>query len=237
MPTYSISDPAVLTFVIIPVLLLAIFTWGVRRAWLVSGATPRAARRAATWSAAAGAAWMTVTWVLAASGVARAWERVPPPFAFVVIGVFALAAAISLSRLGARLARLPLWTLVAVQGFRLPLELAMHAMYERGIMPELMSYSGRNFDIVTGASAIAVAALVAIGASGRRLVIVWNLLGSALLLNVVVVAMLATPVFRYFGEDQLNIWVAYPPFIWLPGVMVLAALAGHVIVFRSVIQS
>ena len=54
----------------------------------------------------------------------------------------------------------PLWILVAVQGFRLPLELAMHRLYERGIMPEQMSYSGRNFDIVTGATALGRLTLV-----------------------------------------------------------------------------
>jgi hypothetical protein len=27
--------------------------------------------------------------------------------------------------------------------------------------------------------------------------------------------------------------ITYPPFVWLPAVMVLAALAGHLIVFRA----
>ena len=36
----------------------------------------------------------------------------------------------------------------------------MHRMAERGIMPPQMTYTGRNFDIVTGATAIVVAALL-----------------------------------------------------------------------------
>jgi len=136
--------------------------------------------------------------------------------------------------LGRHLARyVPLWALVAVQGFRLPLELAMHAMYERGIMPGVMSYSGRNFDIVTGATAIAVAILVKRGIGGSRLVAGWNVLGLALLVNVVTVAILATPRFAYFGPESLNTWVTYPPFVWLPAVMVLAALTGHLLIFRA----
>ena len=63
--------------------------------------------------------------------------------------------------------------------------------------------------------------------------ILWNVLGLALLANVVTVAILATPRFRYFGGDRLNIWVTYPPFVWLPAVMVLAALAGHLLIFRA----
>jgi hypothetical protein len=109
----------------------------------------------------------------------------------------------------------------------------MHAMYERGVMPVQMSYSGRNFDIATGVTAIVVGALVWTGRGGRRLVLAWNLAGLALLLNIVTIAILSTPRFRYFGDDRLNVWVMYAPFVWLPAVMVLAALAGHLIIFRA----
>lgn len=233
MPRYSLSEPAVLAFVIIPLLLVATFGWGVSVAWRRTGATPRAARRAALWSVLLAAVWLLITWTAAASGILRAWDRVPPPFAFLVAGVFTLAGAISLGPLGARLATLPLQALVGVQAFRLPLEVAMHAMYERGIMPGVMSYTGRNFDILTGITAVIVAALLASGMAGRLLVAVWNILGLALLLNVIVVAILATPTIRYFGNAELNTWITYPPFIWLPGVMVVAALAGHVVIARS----
>ena len=112
---------------------------------------------------------------------------------------------------GTRLARgLPLWTLVASQGFRLPLEMAMHTMDERGMMPAQMRYSGRNFDIVTGGTARVVAWLVATGRGGRRTVLAWNLLGLILLVNVVAIAILSTPRFAYFGEERLNVWVTYP---------------------------
>jgi hypothetical protein len=141
-------------------------------------------------------------------------------------------------RVGRRLAEgIPLWVLVAVQGFRLPLELAMHEMYERGIMPVQMSYEGRNFDIVTGITALVVAALVAADRGGRALVAAWNVLGLALLLNVVTVAILATPRVAYFGPDHLNTWVTETPYVWLPAVMVLAALAGHLLIFRAIFET
>jgi hypothetical protein len=176
---------------------------------------------------------MAASWRLAAAGVFRQWDATPPPFAFLVAAIVALALAIAFSGLGRRLAVLPLWALVGVQAFRLPLELAMHAMYERGIMPGEMSYSGRNFDIVTGTTAIVVAALIAAGYAGRRLAFLWNCLGLGLVLNVVIVAILATPAIRYFGDDRLNVWVTYTPFVWLPAVMVLAAFAGHLVIFRA----
>jgi hypothetical protein len=95
-----------------------------------------------------------------------------------------------------------------------------------------MTYTGRNFDIVTGATAILVAWALASRGS-RRLVIAWNVMGLALLVNVLTIAVLSTPVFRYFGDDRLNVFVTYPPYVWLPAVMVLAALAGHLLIFRA----
>jgi hypothetical protein len=62
---------------------------------------------------------------------------------------------------------------------------------------------------------------------------IWNVVGLLLLANVVIVAILATPLIRYFGDRQLNVWVTYPPFVWLPAVLVLAALAGHLVIFRA----
>jgi hypothetical protein len=180
------------------------------------------------------AAWMTATWFAAASGILRNFEATPPPFAFLVIGIVALACLIAFTPYGGVLATgLPIWALVAVQAFRLPLEVAMHAMYERGVMPIQMSYSGRNFDVVTGITAIAVAWLAASGRAGRWLVMAWNVLGLALLVNIVGVAILSTPRFRYFGDDRVNVFVMDPPFVWLPAVMVLAALAGHLLIFRA----
>jgi hypothetical protein len=191
-------------------------------------------RRVGVLTLVASAAWMTVTWAVAASGILTDWQRTPPPFAILVVAIFTLGFGLAFSRLGTRLATfLPLWLLVAVQGFRLPLEVAMHAMYERGVMPVQMSYSGRNFDIVTGVTAFAVAWLVWSGRAGHRLVLAWNVVGSLLLVNVVTVAILGTPRFQYFGPDHVNVWVMQPPFVWLPAVMVLAALSGHLIIFKA----
>ena len=96
----------------------------------------------------------------------------------------------------------------------------------------MMAYAGQNFDIVTGTLAIPVALLAAFNRAPLALIRVWNLLGLALLLNVVIVAVASLPVFAAFGPDRLNTWVADAPFVWLPGVLVPAALFGHVLTFR-----
>jgi hypothetical protein len=231
VPT-SLSDPLVLAFVAIPLTLAVLFVAGVWHGWRRSGASAAQATRAALFATAGTVVWMTVTDIVARAGFLRRWDAVPPPIVLLVVSIVAVGAVIAFGPVGRRMLALPLWVLIAVQSFRLPLELSMHAAYERGVMPIQMSYSGRNFDIVTGLSAILVAALIAAGWAGRRSALLWNILGSVLLVNIVTVAVLSTPLFAYFGDHQLNTWVTYPPFVWLPGVMVLAALIGHLMIFQ-----
>ena len=221
-------------FYLIPLLLLTVLVFGTTAAWFRSGATVGATVATMVVVGLVAVGWMETTWMFAERGSFRDWSSTPPPFALLVAGIVIVSTAMSFSELGRRLALfIPLWVHVAVQGFRLPLELAMHTMSEIGVMPPQMTYTGRNFDIVTGATAVVVAGLVATGRGGAKLVAAWNVMGLALLINVVVVAILATPRFRYFGDDHLNTWVTYPPYVWLPAVMVLAALAGHLIIFRA----
>jgi hypothetical protein len=233
MPRCTLSQLDVLPFIVIPACLAAVFAWGIAAASRRLGDACTATRRASI-ALAAAIVWMSATWIAASSGILRQWETTPPPFALLVLAIVTLGCLIAFSRYGRLLATgLPLWTLVAVQGFRLPLELSMHLMYERGIMPVQMSYSGRNFDILTGASALIVAALALAGRAPRWLVATWNVVGLALLVNVMAIAILSTPRVHYFGADRLNEWVTYPPFVWLPAVMVLAAFAGHLVIFRA----
>jgi len=233
MPAYTLADFSIAAFIIIPLLLAVALVGGVVSAWRSTGARERSVR-AGVLSAVGAAAWMTVTWQAASTGVLQRWGQTPPPFALLVLAIIVIAVSIAFSGAGRRLAiGVPLWALVGVQGFRFPLEMAMHGLVARGIMPEQMSYSGRNFDILTGIGALVVAALLVTGIAGRRAVMVWNVAGSLLLLNVVTIAILSTPRLQYFGPDRLSAFVTYTPFVWLPAVMVLAALLGHLLVYRA----
>lgn len=129
--------------------------------------------------------------------------------------------------------RTSLAALVGAQAFRLPLELVMHRASTEGVMQPQMSYSGYNFDILTGASAAVLAVLVAMGRASRSRVRLWNAIGFVLLVNIVGIAILSFPLFAFFGPDKLNVWVTYPPFVWLAGVLVPAALLGHILIWRK----
>ena len=117
--------------------------------------------------------------------------------------------------------------IIGVQAFRFPLELVMHQAAISGLMPVQMSYSGRNFDILTGILAIPVALVALRSRPSRRIIIAWNVVGTLLLVNILTIAVASTPVFAAFGPDHLNTWVADAPYIFLPTVLVPAAVFGH----------
>jgi hypothetical protein len=196
---------------------------------------PAQANRRAVRVALATAAWMAATFAAAASG-RLSFATVPPTMGAAIVLSLALALRIGLSRTGARIAAgVPLALLVGMQGFRLPLELLLHRAYAEGLMPVQMSYSGRNFDIVTGITAIVLAAALWLAPQrvSPKLVLAWNVLGLALLANVVAIAILSAPTpLRVFMNEPSTAWITQAPFVWLPAVLVVAALAGHVVIFR-----
>ena len=66
----------------------------------------------------------------------------------------------------------------------------------------------------------------------RDVVLGWNLLGLALLANIVVVAVLATPAFRRFPGPP-NLAPSAFPWVWLPSFLVQVAVGSHLLVFRQ----
>jgi len=181
-------------------------------------------------------AWMALFAVLAEQGVLARTDLRPPPLALAMLTFVLSGLLLGLSPVGRTIARgLPLSWLIAVQAFRLPLELVMHQAAREGTMPVEMSFAGYNFDIITGASAIVVAWLASRGRAPRWLLVGWNVLGSVLLLAIIVVAVLASPMVRAFGNDpaHVNSWIMHFPFIWLGTVLVASAVFGHVVIFRA----
>jgi hypothetical protein len=174
------------------------------------------------------------TLALASTGALRRFDSLPPPLLRMMLVLLAANLAFTLSRRGAAFAgALPLAWLVGFQVFRLPVELVLHAWYSQGVLPVQMTYAGRNFDIVTGLLALPLAFLVHRGRATPALLWGFNLLGLALLANIVGVAVASLPgPLQVFTEGPANRIVAEPPYVWLPAFLVQAALFGHLLLFR-----
>lgn len=185
----------------------------------------------------AAAVVMAVAALNAASGRLARFDTVPPPMMVMIVSVLLIGLALGLSSLGREAAvHAPLGALVALQGFRLPLEFVMHRAGTLGIMPPQLSFGGYNFDIVTGIGACVLGAAILAGlAVPKRALWVWNLWGVWCLLVIVAIAVATSPVVRAFGDDprNLNTWVLYFPYVWLPVSLVTVAIASHVIITRA----
>lgn len=184
-------------------------------------------------------AWIVGTGALAASGTLARMDLMPPPAALLIVSVLVAGTTVGLSRAGGALAAaVPLGILVGLQAFRMPLEVVMHRAAGLGIMPPELSYSGYNFDIVTGAVALVIALAMRAGLAVPRVVVwVWNLWGLGCLAVIAAIAVATSPMVRAFGDDprHVNTWVLHLPYVWLPAVLVLVALAGHIVVTRALL--
>jgi hypothetical protein len=183
--------------------------------------------------------WLGFTALLAKSGFLSQTGLVPPPFLILVVPMLILSFALGLSRLGEAVAmKTPLAALVAFHAFRLPLELVMHRAAADGVMPDQMTFTGANFDIATGVTALLLAPALAFGNVPRSVVVAWNALGSALLLAIIVIAIASMPTFHAFGADpaRMNTWVQFFPFVWLPAALVTSAIFGHVVLWRRLLH-
>jgi hypothetical protein len=176
--------------------------------------------------------------VLASSGAIDRYSPMPAPALLMILAVAIVTLAITLAPVGARvIAAVGLPALIGFQVFRIPVEWLLYRLYQEGVVPVQMTYAGRNVDIVSGVTAGVLALWLMRGHRSKGIVLAWNVLGLALLVNIVVVAVLSTPVpFRRFLEGPPNVLPSLFPYVWLPTLLVQMALAGHVLVFRRLVQ-
>ena len=68
---------------------------------------------------------------------------------------------------------------------------------------------------------------------------VWNAYGIYALAAIAVIAIGGSPMVRAFGDDprHVNTWVLFFPYVWLPVVMVSAAIFGHGVITRALLRA
>lgn len=190
----------------------------------------RAARRDALVAAAAIAAWLALTGILAAAGV-TSLAAGPQRFMPIVLTATLVPLVLLLgTATGRRLAdAAPPGPVIALQAFRIPVELVLWQLFVAGALPVEMSFEGRNLDVLTGATALPAAWLLYGG--GRRLgaaALAWHLAGLALLVNIVSIAIRAMPgPLHSLDVHPTNTLVGTAPWIWLPTFLVPAAFWLH----------
>lgn len=216
--------------------LFVLTTLGVCTAFVL--ACGRLGRRAALLAGLALAGWLGLTAALAAAGALSDFAAAPPQVMPVIVAGNLAAVVVALSPLGRGLAaHTPLAWLIGFQVFRVFVELVLAMLYHAGIVPVQMTFEGRNWDILVGLTAPLVAWAAAAGRLGRPWLIAWNLAGLGLLLNIVVISILSMPTaLRAFPDGPANTFITTAPYVWLPTLLVPAALGGHLLALRALLS-
>ncbi|MGU3375904.1 hypothetical protein [Chryseobacterium sp. M5A1_1a] len=121
---------------------------------------------------------------------------------------------------------------------RIFVEITLHWLFLYKMVPELMTFEGINFDILTGISAPFIAYYgIRKSKISKNLLICWNIIGLALLFNIVSIAFFSTPSpLQKIAFTQPNIAILYFPFSWLPTFIVPVILFGHLVSIRQLLK-
>lgn len=131
--------------------------------------------------------WLIVQAVLSIKGFYLVTSGVPPRLAVAILPPLLFIIYLFNSTWGKKLIEdLSLQNLTYLHISRFFVEIVLFWLFKSGEIPEDMTFEGRNFDILTGISAPIVAYLHFTKQSlSRNALLVWNVIGLLLLLNVV----------------------------------------------------
>ena len=120
---------------------------------------------------------------------------------------------------------------------RIPVEFILYGLFLNKEVPQLMTFAGGNYDIVSGLTAPFIYYFGFIRKKiAPQLLLGWNLICLGLLLFIVRRAILSAPSpFQQLAFDQPDIAIQHFPYTWLPAVLVPLVLFSHLVMIRKYI--
>lgn len=183
--------------------------------------------------------WLAIQGIVSYSGFYTNTGGLPPRFVLLPGPAILAIIVLFLIPSGRKfIDRLDTQTLTWLHTIRVLVELVLLQLFIYKVVPQIMTFEGRNFDILAGLSAPFIAYF---GYNkpklGKTTLIIWNLVCIGLLLNIVITAALSAPfVIQRFGFEQPNIAVLYFPFTWLPCCVVPIVLFSHLACLRKLLK-
>lgn len=174
--------------------------------------------------------WILFQGLLALSGFHQKPDTFPPRIIlFGVLPALLLITAYFIFFRQNFIEKLPLKILTILHVVRIPVELVLLWLFQNQLVPQSMTFEGRNFDILSGFTAPIIYLLAFRGGKiNRLLLVVWNVFALILLFNIVVTAILAFPAFNPNTTPELqNRAVTFFPYVWLPTVIVPIVFFSH----------
>lgn len=163
-------------------------------------------------------------------------DVLPPRFILVVFPIIVTIILVFTTKKGKAFAdSLPLLQMTWLNIIRIPVEVGLYWLALDKAIPEIMTFAGRNFDIIGGVTAPFVAYFgIQKGMMSRKALLIWNIAMAGLLTNIVFTALLSAPTpLQQFGFDQPNLAVLHFPYIWLAAFMAPLVLFFHFVSIRQ----
>jgi len=206
--------------------------------WTVKNSNSETTRKKSTTILIALLIWLVVQAVLPLKNIYKADINSFPPkiMLFGVLPAILTILVLFATQAGRRfIDSLPLKELTYLNVVRVPVEMVLFWLFLNKAIPELMTFEGRNFDIVAGLSAPIIAYFgLTKSTLSRQTILVWNFICLGLLINIVANAFFSTPSsMQKFAFDQPNIAILNFPFSWLPTFIVPIVLFGHLTSIRQ----
>lgn len=184
-------------------------------------------------------AWLILQTFLGLSGFYLVTDTIPPRFFLTLFPPLIFIIALFATTKGRQyIDGLNIKTLTILHAIRIPVELVIFWLFVSKTVPQLMTFEGRNFDIISGLTAPAIFYLAFVKKRiGRKLLLLWNVGCLGLLVNIVVYAIISAPFpFQQMAFDQPNIAVLHFPFVWLPCCIVPLVLFSHLAATRQLLK-
>lgn len=180
--------------------------------------------------------WLAIQAIIGYSGFYTVTDTIPPRFLLLVLPPLLLITGLFATSNGRQFVdSLDIKALTILHVIRVPVEIVLFWLFVHKTVPELMTYEGRNFDILSGLTAPIIFYFGFIKKRiGKSVMLIWNFICLGLLVNIVANAVLSSPFpFQKFAFDQPNRAVLYFPFIWLPSCVVPLVLLSHLATIRQ----
>jgi hypothetical protein len=179
--------------------------------------------------------WFVLIYIWSRLGIFRYFELFPvnaaPVIVLPLITILFFTFSKSVKEI---LPHIPQENIIKLQVFRFYVEVLLWALFASALLPVQMTFEGRNFDVITGVTAMGVAWLITKNKFPKIAVILWNIMGLGLLVNIVAIALLSMPTpFRYFMNEPANTIVTEFPISFLPAFLVPLAYMLHILSLRK----
>jgi len=180
-------------------------------------------------------AWLLLQAAVAFTGFYKVTTGFPPRFALLALPAVLFILILFISSKGRTwLDGLDTKTLTILHIVRIPVELTLYWLFLQKAVPQVMTFAGRNYDIIAGLTAPLVYYFGFVKNNlNKTALLTWNIICIGLLANIVITAVLSVPTsFQQFGFDQPNTAIMYFPFVWLPCCVVPLVLLSHLVCIR-----